>query len=155
MPQVILLLPLKLLITVKVLISLRQGDITLSYSNCFEPDINGLFVFACLAQSMASSLLQKSNMMHLSREATSKDKSLKTQLLLSTGDEKKLDTEKIWNTAGFFEDQTADFTINKANFPEYTLVYAKQGNVTPVKGDLAVYLDYVILGQLIPAGNSP
>ena len=34
-------------------------------------------------------------------------------------------------------------------------VYVNQRNVTPVKGDLAIFLDYVILGQLIPARNKP
>ena len=83
------------------------------------------------------------------------DTSLKNQLLLSTGDEKRVDTEKIWNKAWFLGDQTADFTINKANFLENTLVYSNQGNVTPAKGNLAVYLDYIVFGQLIPARNNP
>ena len=94
-------------------------------------------------------------MMNISEEASSKDKSLKTQVLLSTEDKKKADSEKIWNKAGFFRDQTTNFTINKANVPENSLVYVNQSNVTPVKGQLAVYLDYVILGQLIPAMNNP
>ena len=106
--------------------------------------------FVCLVQSTTSSLLHKSNTMYLSKEATNKDKNLKTQLSLSTetGDEKSADTEKIWDKPGFFGDQVADFTNNKVNFQKNTLVYANQG-------DLAVYLDYVILGQLIPAMNSP
>ena len=58
-------------------------------------------------------------------------------------------------TSKFFGDQTADFTINKANFLDSTLVYVNQGNVTPVKGELTVYLDYVIIAQLIPAMNNP
>ena len=106
--------------------------------------------FVCLVQSTISSLLHKSNTIYLSKEATNKDKNLKTQLSLSTetGDEKSADTEKIWDKPGFFGDQVADFTNNKVNFQKNTLVYANQG-------DLAVYLDYVILGQLIPAMNSP
>ena len=48
----------------------------------------GTFLFICLAQTMNSSLLQKSNVMYLSKEATSQDSSLKTQLLLSIGDKK-------------------------------------------------------------------
>ena len=64
-------------------------------------------------------------------------------------------TEKIWKRTGFFGDPTADFTINKANFLENTLTYAKQGNRRSVKDDFAIYLDYVVLGQLIPTKNSP
>ena len=113
--------------------------------------------FVCLVQSMASSLLHKSSAIYLSKEATNKDKSLKTQFLLSTGtgDEKSANTEKKWNKPDFLGDQVVDFTIIKVNFPKNTLEYTSQGNITPVKGDLAVYLDYVILGQLIPAMNSP
>ena len=50
---------------------------------------------------MASSMLQKSNMMHLSKEATTKDRSLKTQVLLATGDKKRTDTQKIWKKQVF------------------------------------------------------
>ena len=84
--------------------------------------------FVCLFQSMASSLLHKSNTMYLSKETTNKDKSLKTQLSLSTGtgDEKSADTEKVWDKPGFFGDQVTDFTINKVNFPKNTLKYANQ-----------------------------
>ena len=56
---------------------------------------------------------------------------------------------------GFFENQTADFVIRKANFLENTLVYTNHGSVTPMKDKLAIYLDYVILEQLIPAMNTP
>ena len=91
---------------------------------------------------MALSLLHKSNTMYLPKETTNKDKSLRTQILLSTGkgDEKSIDTEKIWDKISFLGDQTADFTITKTNFPENTLVYANQGSVTPMKGELAIYL---------------
>ena len=63
-----------------------------------------LFLFICLAQSMTSTLVHIANMTNLSQEATSKDKSLKTQLLLLTGNEKKADTDKKRNRAGFLED---------------------------------------------------
>ena len=85
---------------------------------------------------MTSTLVHIANMTNLSKEATSKDKSLKTQWLLLTGNEKKADTDKKRNRAGFLEDYTADFTINTTNFPENKLVYANQGNVTLVKDKL-------------------
>ena len=103
---------------------------------------------------MNSSLFQKSNVMYLSKEATSQDSSLKTQLLLSTGDKKNWD-RKIWNKTSFFGDQSTDLTINKLNFPENTLVYINQGSVTPLKGKLAIYLEYLLVRQLIPAMNNP
>ena len=45
-------------------------------------------------------------------------------------------------------------TILKANFPENTLVYVSQGMVSLVKGgEKAIYLDFVIFGQIMPAAN--
>ena len=64
---------------------------------------------------------------------------------------KKTETEK----GRFFGDQITNFTITKPNFPENTMAYVNQGSVTLVKSKLAIYLDYVILGQLIPTMNKP
>ena len=48
------------------------------------------------------------------------------------------------------------FTINKANFPENILVYCNQGTISTLKaGHYAIYIDYVITGQLILANNCP
>ena len=88
-------------------------------------------------------------MLLLSKEATAKDKSLKTQLLFTTNDEKGSETENIWRRPGFFGDQKRDFSISKMNFPENTFCYANSGIIITVKGEFAIYLDYVILVQLI------
>ena len=57
----------------------------------------------------------------------------------------------------FFGDQRSDLTIMKKNFPENTLIYTKQqGVVTNLKaGQLAIYLDYVALAQILPASVCP
>ena len=61
-----------------------------------------------------------------------------------------------WKKSGFFGDQKGDFTINKATFPESTLVYCNQGKISTLKaGDYAIYIDYVVLGQLILGKNCP
>ena len=54
----------------------------------------------------------------------------------------------------FFGDQKGDFTIKKPNFPENTLVYCNQGTIS-IAGDYAIYLNYVVLTQIIPANASP
>ena len=41
------------------------------------------------------------------------------------------------------------------NFPENTFCCANNGTSSTVKGEFAIYPDYVILGQLIPAKNNP
>ena len=56
----------------------------------------------------------------------------------------------------FFGDQKSDFTIKKTKFPESTLVYCNQSTISTLKaGDYAIYLDYIILGQIILASNCP
>ena len=100
--------------------------------------------------------MQKANMMYLSKDAKNKDESLKMKLLLSTDDKAAVGTELIWKRNGFFGDQKGEFTINKPAFPENTLIYTNQGWISTLKGgDHVIYLDYVVLGQLICAKNLP
>ena len=66
---------------------------------------------------------------------------------------KDLNTEKIWEESGFFKEQKIDLTIPKANFPENTLCYVNQGSVSQVKDGEAIYLEYVILGQIMAVAN--
>ena len=96
-------------------------------------------------------------MMYLSKEGTNKDQCLKMQLMLSLDKENSaISSEKIWCSNGFFVDQKGDLTIKKANFPENSLVYCNQGTISTLKvGDYGIYLDYVILRQLILASNCP
>ena len=54
-------------------------------------------------------LLEKVNMLFLSRETTEKDRSLKTKMLLAFDtSEKEKQGEIIWTEMGFFSDQRAD-----------------------------------------------
>ena len=77
-------------------------------------------------------------------------------MMLSMKDDKgESSTERIWRKNGFFGDQRTGLTIVKANFPEKTLVYVNNGSITPIKGGHAMYLDFVILAQILPAANPP
>ena len=91
----------------------------------------------------------------MSKEATSKDLQLKSQMVLSVTDDESKGSEKIWKDFGFFGDQRAELTILKANFPENCLVYVNQGQLSIVKGgEKAIYLDFIVLGQIMPAANA-
>ena len=69
---------------------------------------------------------------------------------------KKKKSEAIWKKNGFFSDQKGEFTISKNNFTENTLAYCNQGTISTVKsGENAIYLDHVVLGQIIPVRNCP
>ena len=94
--------------------------------------------------------------MFLSKEAYNKDESFKIQMMLSMKDDKSENsTERVWRENGFFGDQKTDLTIVKANFPENTLVYMNNGSITPVKGGHSMYLDFVILAQILLVANPP
>ena len=60
-------------------------------------------------------MLEKANMLLLTKEATEKDRSLKIQLLLSTNcqPDEKISREQIWKKHGFFSDERGDFKIEK------------------------------------------
>ena len=64
--------------------------------------------------------------------------------------------KKFGKKPGFFGDQKGELTIKKPNFLKNTLVYCNQVTTLPLKaGDYAIYLDYVILRQIILEDISP
>ena len=78
---------------------------------------------------------KRASLMLLSKEANTKDTQLKFQLLLSFKDnDPSKGSERIWLESGYFGDQKAELTIQKANFSENTLIYVNQGYVSLVKG---------------------
>ena len=92
--------------------------------------------------------------MYLSKEVTSKDHQLKTQMAVSFQDDELKNTENVWQESGFFDDRRSDLTIPKTIFPENNLCYVNQGSVSLVKGgDQAMYLEFVVCGQLMPVTN--
>ena len=74
-------------------------------------------------------MLEKANLLLMTKEATEKDRSLKTQLLLSTNSQspEKISGEQVWRKQEFFSEKRADFNIKKRNFPENSLCYINQG----------------------------
>ena len=100
--------------------------------------------------------LEKANMLLLSKEMTDKDRSMKTQSMLKSHDENRLSGEKIWKKNGFFKDVSPQLNLEKVNIPENCLIYINQGFLSTVKsGEIAMYLDNFIIGQLIIAANQP
>ena len=94
----------------------------------------------------------------LTKEATDKDRSLKTQLLLSAAanSEEKINGERVWKDNGFFGDMKPELKLAKENVPENCLLYINQAYLATVKsGKLAMYNHNFIIGQLIPAANQP
>ena len=74
-------------------------------------------------------------------------------MLISLNSNESKKTETVWLGNRFFDEQRSDLTITKPNFPENTLVYINQGSISAVKGGHAIYLEFVIRGQLMPVAN--
>ena len=101
---------------------------------------------------------EKANMLLLSKELTDKDRSMKTQLLIksSASDDEKLSGKKVWKNNGFFKDIRPELNLEKVNIPENCLFYINQSFLSTVKnGDIAMYNQNFIIGQLIFAANQP
>ena len=83
---------------------------------------------------------------------------MKTQLLIrsSASDDEKLSGEKVWKNNGFFKDIRPELNLEKVNIPENCLFYINQSFLSTVKnGDIAMYNQNFIIGQLIFAANQP
>ena len=62
----------------------------------------------------SGSFLEKANMMILTKEATDKDRSIKSQLLLSSNNsDEKLSGERVWRSEGHFSDIRAELNLEK------------------------------------------
>ena len=110
-----------------------------------------------MVESSTGKQIEKANMLLLSKEMNDKDRSMKTQLLIKSGDsDEKLSGEKVWKENGYFNDIRPELNLVKVNMPENTLFYVNQGFISTIKnGDLAMYIQNFILGQLIVAANQP
>ena len=113
--------------------------------------------FFSIAQNSINHTLADANMLLLSKEATDKDRSLKTQLLVTSNDgQEKFSGENVWKHNGFFQDLRPNLKLEKKNIAENTLFYINQSFLLTVKnGDIAMYNHNFILGQLIVAANQP
>ena len=97
-------------------------------------------------------------MILLSKELTDKDRSMKTQLIIrsQSSDDEKLSGEQVWKNNGFFKDIRPELNLEKVNVPENCLYYVNQAFLSTVKnGDIAMYAQNFIIGQLIFAANQP
>ena len=101
--------------------------------------------------------VSKTNTLFLSKEATENDRQMKMQILMKIDNNKKSSaSETIWTSNGFFGDRRSDLTLCKENFPENTLIYPNQGLIRNLKaGHRAIYLDYVVIGQILQASVCP
>ena len=107
-----------------------------------------------MAKSHAENQNKKASIMFLSKEITSKDQELKSQMAILFQDDLSENIDKVWQESGFFDGHRSDLTTPKANFYENTLLYINQGSVSFIKGGgQAIYLEFVVCVQLMPVAN--
>ena len=93
--------------------------------------------------------------MSLSKEISEGDCAIRSKVVVANIDREKKSSEVIWEKDGFFGTINSDLSIHKKDFPENALVYINQAYLTVTDGELMIYCDYVILGQLIALKNPP
>ena len=107
-----------------------------------------------MAKSHTENQNKKASIMFLSKEITSKDQELKSQMAILFQDDLSENIDKVWQESGFFDGHRSDLTTPKANFYENTLLYINQGSVSFIKGGgQAIYLEFVVCVQLMPVAN--
>ena len=98
----------------------------------------------------SSNLLENASMLTLTKEVTNKDRSLTTQLAISSKNrEEKISGERVWRNEGVFKETKQELNLEKKNVLENCLLYIDQSWL----GDLAMYHHNFIIGQLIVAAN--
>ena len=54
--------------------------------------------------------------------------------------------ERVWRNFGYFDTRKSDYSMEKVNFPENTLLYINQAFLTVQKSKNIFYCDYYVLG---------
>ena len=62
---------------------------------------------------------------------------------------------KVWKRFVFFDSRKSDYSVEKVNFPENSLLYINQAYLTVKKNTQKIYCDFFILGQPVKAVNPP
>ena len=95
-------------------------------------------------------------MLLLSVEAADNDKSLKKQMAISSinqKDDESIRGQVIRKKRIFLSKVLLDYKQKKC--PQNILVYVKLGTISTIKGNLAIYTNCFILGQIVTAQKSP
>lgn len=109
-----------------------------------------------LVPATTESVLEKADLLLMTKYATEKNRSLKTQLFVSKSNfEEETAVEKASEKNGFFNDEKSYSGMEKVNFPEDTLFYINQGYPIVQNGENILYADHFILDHRVLATNVP
>ena len=91
----------------------------------------------------------KSNRISLTKNIALPEQNIETTIVATkfeNGNGKN--TTCVWPEHGYFKQQPCDFHIDKENYPENSILYINQGNLTIKDNKKLYYADHYILGQV-------
>ena len=83
------------------------------------------------------------------------DKSISTNIVAVTFDNElgseEVSQERVWKSLGYFDAGKSDYSMEKINFPDNTLLYINQAFLTVKMNKKIYYCDYYVLDQILEA----
>ena len=81
----------------------------------------------------------------------------RTEVTVATvnSEEKVKKSINLWENIGYFGTESCDFSIEKANLPENTIVYINQAYQSFKDGKKVYYNDVFIIAQIMPLAQQP
>ena len=82
------------------------------------------FFLDSILERRAKGVLEKANIMISTKQASENNRNVKTQVIASSENEaEEISGKKIWVKDGYFKDQVTDYSMEKVNLPENSLLH--------------------------------
>ena len=86
----------------------------------------------------------------MTKATTDNDKNISLNIVAATFENQlgsqEVSGERVWRNIGYFDTGKSDYSMEKVNFPENTLLYINQAFLTVKKNKNIFYCDYYVLG---------
>ena len=86
----------------------------------------------------------------MTKATTDNDKNISLNIVAATFENQlgsqEVSGERVWRNFGYFDTRKSDYSMEKVNFPENTLLYINQAFLTVKKNKNIFYCDYYVLG---------
>ena len=86
----------------------------------------------------------------MTKATTDNDNNISTNIVAATFENQlgsqEVSGKRVWRNFGYFDTRKSDYSMEKVNFPENTLLYINQAFLTVKKNKNIFYCDYYVLG---------
>ena len=93
-----------------------------------------------------SSGFKKANLVSMSKATTVSDKNVSTKIVAATFENEigseEVSGERVWRNYEYFDARKSDYSMEKVNFPENTLLYINQSYLTVKKNKENILLRF-------------